>query len=136
PKPQATDHLPLWEVLCLFNAAGVLLATVGGFGMVLSLVGLTSIRCYDRMSVYIAFFSLFAIGLTWEWLLQKYAQSRTTRCLLWAPCGLLVCFAVLDQTPKTHLVDHALIRTEFDSDADFVRRVEASVPEGSMVFQW
>jgi phosphoglycerol transferase len=134
-KPQATDQLPLWDALCLFNAAGVLLATVGGFGMVLSLAGLTSIRAYDRMSVYIGFFSLFAIGLTWQWLWQKYAQSLTTRCLLWALCGLLVWLAVLDQTPKTHLVDHALIRREFDSDADFVRMVEASVPEGSMVFQ-
>ncbi len=125
----------LWDALCLFNAAGVLLATVGGFGMVLSLAGLTSIRCYDRMSIYIGFFSLFAIALTLEWLSQKYAQSRPARCLLWALCGIIVWLAVLDQTPKTPMVDHALMRREFDSDADFIRRVEASVPEGAMVFQ-
>lgn len=128
-------HSHLWDALCLFNAAAVLLATVGGFGMVLSLAGLTSIRGYDRISVYIAFFSLFAIGLACEWLWHKYATSRPARCLMWALCGFMVWFAVLDQTPTIPLVDHELICREFDSDADFVRRVEASVPEGSMVFQ-
>ena len=42
----------------MLNAAALLLGTVGGGGVLFSVLGSGWIRCYNRISVFIAFFSL------------------------------------------------------------------------------
>jgi phosphoglycerol transferase len=53
----------LYKILSNLNLAGVLLATIGGFGTLFALIFLPEIRAYNRIVVYIAFFSLFTFAL-------------------------------------------------------------------------
>ena len=49
--------------LSVFNAAAVILGTIGGLGALFALLVSPQIRTYNRISIYIAFFSLFAVAL-------------------------------------------------------------------------
>jgi len=54
-----------------------------------------------------------------------------------APAGLvlLVALGVLDQTTTQFVPEYSRIRMEFESDRDFVRKVESSLPAGAMIYQ-
>src|SRR5262249_9141729 len=51
----------LWSGLAVLNAAGLLLATTGAFGSLFNLLIGPWIRCYNRMSVYLAFLAIAAL---------------------------------------------------------------------------
>ncbi|HVQ37387.1 MAG TPA: hypothetical protein VMS31_07640, partial [Pyrinomonadaceae bacterium] len=67
-RPTATelpaDDAPatLLSHLSLLNVSGVLLATIGGFASLFALLISPQMRSYNRVSVYLAFFSLFAVA--------------------------------------------------------------------------
>jgi phosphoglycerol transferase len=119
------------EGLAQLNAAALLLATMGGFGAVLSLFGLTWIRCYNRISVYIGFLSLFAVALLLNRARDRWGLKPTAVAALSA--ALLV-VGIADQCGRRGKQGEKE-QAEFRSDSRFVRRVEAGLPEGAMVYQ-
>jgi hypothetical protein len=52
-------HRVLLRDVSILNLSAVLLGTIGGFGSLVALVISSKIRAYNRISIYIAFFSLF-----------------------------------------------------------------------------
>jgi phosphoglycerol transferase len=123
---ESTASLTLW---CL------LLATVGGFGAIICQF-FTDIRCYNRLSVFIAFLALAAIGLWWQMRLRTAATQRT-KILLAAAFVVLTAFSLYDQSLdarfliKRRPADEAAAKLE----RSFVKQIEAKVPAGSSVFQ-
>jgi phosphoglycerol transferase len=128
PRPQ--------DGLTLFNVFGVLLATVGGFGSVFSLLVSTWIRAYNRMSIFIAFFALFAVVLVLDRVGRRVASARGRLCFHGCLAVLLV-GGVLDEIPRIKQLDvtHARAQEHYQGDAEFVRRIESALPPGAMVFQ-
>src|SRR5204862_367728 len=53
----------LADGLAVLTLAGLLLATVGGLGVVLSLLAAPEIRAYNRIVIFLAFFSFAAVAL-------------------------------------------------------------------------
>ena len=123
--------------LSILNIAGVLLATVGGFASLFALLIWSQMRSYNRVSIYLAFFSLFAVVLLLENVSRRWAQSEKARVTFQLSLGLILVLAILDQTGTgIYFVPHyTAFGAENASDADFVRRIEAAVPRGSMIFQ-
>jgi len=117
------------SVLTLFS---VLLGVIGGFGLLFSLFISSGIRCYNRISVFIAFFSLMAVAIGLEWVYRRVTNGRIIFYLLVA-VALFVGF--LDQTTSYYVPHYAPTQAEFVSDEQFVNRVEASVPPGAAIFQ-
>src|SRR5262245_16456975 len=64
----------LFDHLSLLNITAVLVATIGGFGSIFNNLVSPQIRGYNRMSVYIAFFSLFTVALLLDSIRRKYAH--------------------------------------------------------------
>ena len=136
-KPHRTP--PLLDALSVLNVSGVLLATVGGFSSLFAFLISPTIRNYNRLSVFIGFAALFAVVL----LLERVREFCATR--VWATLartglfGLLIVsllvLGVLDQTTPGFIPNYPELRTEYESDAAFVKRIEASLPENAMVFQ-
>jgi phosphoglycerol transferase len=125
---QLQDGLAMLTLACLF------LCTIGGFGSLFSLLITPMIRGYNRISVYIAFFSLFTIGLMID---RRCARaSRFGRALL---SGLIIPVLLIggiwDQTTGQFVPSYTWVRQEFTSDAIFIRDIEALLPENAMVFQ-
>ena len=118
--------------LSALNILSVLLTTIGGFGLLFSLYISSAIRCYNRISVYIAFFSFMTVAIGLETIYRRLTKGRHIFCLVVA---VFLVIGFLDQTSLWYVPSYASNKVDFSSDAEFVNRVEASVPAGSMIFQ-
>ena len=105
------------------------------FGSLFAFLIQPQFRCYNRISVYIAFISLFAIGL----LLDRGTRDRLGTTGGKIGCGavtlFLLAFGIFDETTPVFAPDYARAKQLFEQDERFVHSVDAVVPANSMVFQ-
>ena len=122
------------ECLSVLTVSSMLLAAVGGFGTLVALIALPEIRCYNRMSIFVAFFALAALFLALE---ARMARWRSTKfgCIGCAFLLMLMVGGIREQISRGLLPPSESIRTQLASDAEFVRGIEETLPEGAMVFQ-
>jgi phosphoglycerol transferase len=128
-------HTKLLQSLSALNISALLLATIGGFGSLFAFYVSPQIRGYNRISVYMAFFSLFAVVLCLDSLAQRAVRSKRGRGLFYASLGPLLVIGILDQTSPTYVPLYSQRQADYASDADFIRRIESSAPQGGMIFQ-
>src|SRR5438876_7160409 len=67
------------QSLSALNLVALLVGTMGGFGAVFSFVIWSQFRGYNRISVFVAFFSLFGLLL----LLEQWAAAGSTTSRKW-----------------------------------------------------
>ncbi len=110
--------------------AALLLATVGGFGTVFNLLVAPDIRAYNRISPYIAFFSLLAVIAALDSVFKSRA-ARTVAALL------ILLVGIGDQGQATRRINerHADIAAEISRLTAFVRTLESALADGAMVLQ-
>ena len=134
---EAAGARALLNQLSILNISGVLLATIGGFASLFALLISPQIRSYNRVSIYLAFFSLFAVMLLLESFSRRRVQSGKPRLMFQLSLGLILVLGILDQTGKGvyFVPDYAGFGAENASDADFVSRIETALPDGGMIFQ-
>ncbi|MGE0131035.1 MAG: hypothetical protein AB7U82_23400 [Blastocatellales bacterium] len=125
----------LFNHLSLLNASAVLIGTVGGFGSLFAHLVSPQIRAYNRISVFIAFFSFFAVALLLDLLARRLFQTGSRRIIFYVLIPLLILAGVLDQTKKQHQPDYKELKTEYLSDRDFIRQIESTMPRQAMIFQ-
>jgi phosphoglycerol transferase len=120
----------------LVSAAGltlalIVLATVGGFGSLFSLLVTPAIRAYDRVCPFIAFFALVVVG--------HLVERVQPRAPLWRVAVALFVLAVgvWDQSGALAPVDraYAATRSEWSTVESFVGALEPKLPPGAKVFQ-
>lgn len=126
----------LIQALSALNIAAVLLGTIGGFGVLFALLVSPQIRAYTRISVFIAFFAAIVIAWLLDELLKRLPAPRF-RIVYCVGLAVIIFVGVLDQTSTIFFFvpEYEKIKREYDSDTDFVGRIEASLPPGAMVFQ-
>lgn len=117
------------SILSKFNFAALLLGTIGGFGSLFALIVTPQIRAYNRISVFIAFFSVLAACLGLTVLTRKPFFNKKWSMVF---ITILVCGALYEQL--------LIIKTPHDlsafySDKNFVESIEKQVPEGAMIYQ-
>ncbi|HMC89610.1 MAG TPA: hypothetical protein VKI17_08675, partial [Gemmataceae bacterium] len=125
----------LLDVLAVFNIFGLLLATVGGLGATLSMFFGPWLRCYERMSIYIACFSLFAMALVVDRFSRRHrwlCRSAWARASLW---GLILAAGIWDETGPHYVPFYRDLRETYTRDAQFIAAIEAGLPEGGRIFQ-
>jgi hypothetical protein len=127
---------PILNHLSLLNGSALLLATVGGFGSLFALLISPQIRAYNRISVFMGFFSISAVVQILD-AVYKTVKSRGVQLCSFLIIGLIIVVGVLDQTTTTFFFvpEYEKIKNEYQSDADFINRIETSLPARSMVFQ-
>lgn len=110
--------------------AAVLLATIGGFGSLFSLLVSPEIRAYNRICPFIEFFSLTAIALTMDSLFRTHKRRIVAAVIVLA-------FGLSDQgTAAVNLnTAYPIIAAEMPPLAAFVRQLESRLPERAMVLQ-
>jgi phosphoglycerol transferase len=134
-RPATSNRLDLFSALAILNVFAVLLGEVGGFGSLFALLVSPQIRAYNRISMYIAFFALFAVALLWDNLLRSWSGTTWQRALAYGGFCAVVVLGVLDQTSKLFVPAHAALQREFHADAAFVQQIEDCVPRGAMIYQ-
>ena len=131
--PRRTN--PLLSDLSILNIFAVLLGTVGGISSLFAILVSAGLRSYNRISIFIAFFSLFAIALGMDQLYRRWVKTRPAQIIFYAVVAVLLMLGVLDQTTRNYIPDYANIKAEFLNDERFVQQVEASVPSSAAIFQ-
>ncbi|HVA49415.1 MAG TPA: hypothetical protein VNH11_23820 [Pirellulales bacterium] len=121
--------------LAALNIAAVLLATVGGFGSLFALLVSAQIRCYNRMSLFIALLSLFAVAILLDRLADWFHGKgyRIWQYRLALAC--LAAFGLVDEIGRSRAPDYAALKAQFECDRDFVREVEQQLPADAMLLQ-
>ncbi|HEX7332389.1 MAG TPA: hypothetical protein VF290_12875 [Pyrinomonadaceae bacterium] len=130
-KDLMPDMTGVFHDLSVLNICSVLLGVIGGFGLLFSLYVSPGIRCYNRISVYIAFFSLMAVAIG----LENIYRRTKFRSIFYVLLAVALILGFLDQTTRGYRPDYALTNAEFYSDKEFINRIEASVPAAAMIFQ-
>lgn len=116
------------------NISALLLSVVSGFGSLVALV-IPQIRAYNRISVYIAFFSLFAVVLILEKLFCKYVKLKRHLFIYCGLLGIVLFIGIMDQTSPGFVPTYDWNKAEYTNDANFVKQIEANLPKDSMIFQ-
>ena len=125
---------PLQAQVALATLLTLLVAWTGGISQWIAGVW-PQIRAWNRLSIFIAFFALLAVGLLLDRALRAL-RSRPHGVLLGAWLLLVVlAVGVLDQTGSGNKPEYAAIEAEYRSDGVFVQAIEERLPAGAMVFQ-
>ena len=125
----------LLDNLSILNGWGVLVATIGGFGTLFAYLVSPQIRSYNRMSAYIAFYSLFAVALLFDAIFKRYFQTNLKQGIFYGVTLVLIILGVLDQTHKSAEVDYKGTEIAYQRDHEYFKQIEAMMPENAMIFQ-
>ncbi len=109
--------------------------TVGGLSSLSEFFLTPDIRAWNRISVFIAFLSLLAVGM----LLDRLISRPRTRWWSRVPAALLLpavlVLGVFEQTTPQFVPDYPASAHQWRSDADFVAALEHRLPRDASVFQ-
>jgi phosphoglycerol transferase len=134
-------HFSLQKKLGLITVFAILFATIGGFSSLMSLVfnsiapesSLASIRSFNRISVFIACFSLMAVAFWFNrW------QRRVPFLVSLGSSMMILVIGLLDILPGQAFSteSHARLAESFYRDQRFFHQVESSLPGDSQLFQY
>jgi phosphoglycerol transferase len=121
--------------LKMLNVFAVLLATMGGLGVVFNRLVSPEIRCYNRFCIFVAFFSLFAVAILLHRAGERFVRTRAQRFTFGGFLAALLALGLLDQTPTTAGWDYAGVQQSWKSDGDLVARIEAILPPEALIHQ-
>jgi len=92
------------------------------------------IRCYHRLSIFIAFFAIFAVILLLDRIRIAYFEGpRRQGIFIFGMVAILI-IGIRDQTNRTFVFPYQETAAQFHSDRDFVHQIESRIP-GQAVFQ-
>jgi phosphoglycerol transferase len=111
-----------------------LVATVGGVSTLINYWITPQLRAWNRMSVFIAFFSFVAVALLLDKLRRRMGSAPGRRVLFGAALAVVLVMGVLDQTTQRDVPAYRANAAQFHSDGDLVARIERVLPRGAMVF--
>jgi phosphoglycerol transferase len=122
----------LWAAGSL-SLAGILAATASGLGFFVGMA-LPQIRAYNRISIFLAFFSLFAAGYVLERALGRLRPTLRAGALP-VVAFVLLAIGLFDQTTPAMVPAYAATAVAYRADELFVAQVERALPAGSTVLQ-
>jgi phosphoglycerol transferase len=122
------------RTLSLLNLAAVLLGTIGGFSSIFSFLVSPTIRSYNRVCVYIGFFSLLSLALVAEKAAARWISTLSGRFLLGAGLAAVLWLGINDQYAMGP--NYAQAKREFVQAEAFVAKIERAVPPNSAIYQF
>ena len=119
------------QLLGKLNLTAILLATVGGFGAIFAIAISPQIRAYNRISVFIGFFSIATIVL----LISKIEKFVKWKNFLAVGSAGIACISLVEQTFFLGNT-FASYAEDYYSDQAFVEKIEEYASEGGMIYQY
>jgi hypothetical protein len=134
PRGKTRSELP--RALGVLTLSALLLGTIGGLGAIFNFLIHPQIRAYNRISIYIAFCSFFGAALLLDALKRWMGDGNRATYLWYALLGVILWLGVLDQTSSSFVPDYSRLKHGFEEQQAFVSQIEATVPRGSMIFEF
>ncbi|MBV9502535.1 MAG: hypothetical protein JO138_24455, partial [Acidobacteriaceae bacterium] len=115
--------------------ACLLFATVGGFAAFFNTFVAPDIRCYNRIAPYIDYFCVVAVALMLARVEGWWFRRRWPKSLFAVILASITIFAGADQAMVFDYVHYQPRQEAFYRDGAFVKRIEATLPNGAAVFE-
>ena len=126
---------PVLQHASFATIAAFLFGTVSGFSAIFAYFVTSDLHAPARISVFIAFFSLLAVGVLLDAGARRFLPvARRARWLAVAVTALVL-IGVADQTTNAFVPDWSGVQQSWRTDALFGQAVERALPRGSMVFE-
>ncbi len=128
----------VYRAATLGVALSFAVATIGGVSSLLAFFVTSDIRGWNRMSLFIAFFSLLTVALLLDAGARRLARRRPGTGGRVLAGALLVCVLLLgavDETSSYFVPNYEKDAREWRSDATFVGEIETRMPRGSTIFE-
>ena len=123
------------QVLAVLTFGMVLLGTVGGGSSLFAMLISTSIRSWNRISIFIAFVSVLAFMLSADVLSRKYVKQSYLRLVSAGVALTILVLGIYDQTARPcHSCfnsNQALVL----NDKAFINAIETSLPPQAAIYQ-
>lgn len=137
--PHFQERFGLFAQLASLTFVAFILSTIGGLSTLISFLT-TSLRGWNRMSIYIAILSLAGVGILLDgairWLQRKSNKRPVTqRAIAFALCGVVLAVGYVDQTPSHPSADYPAIISAFERDAAWFARIDRILPADAEVLQ-
>ena len=126
---------PLVRAASVATLLGLAIATTGGLATVFAYLVTPQLRVWSRLSVVLAFFALFALGVGIDRLRALLRARGRPPALAGVVLALLLGVGLVEQTSDAFVPDYRGTRVEFESDRGFVRAIERRLPRGAAVYQ-
>jgi phosphoglycerol transferase len=130
--------------LSMLTIVGCVTAAVSGFSLLVAALGAREIRSWNRISIFLGFFALLAVGYGVDRLLDRLgaraaARPSSSAARRWpivrtAVLAGLVLVALLDQVTPAVVPAYAATKARWDSDHAFATAVADRLPDGAAVF--
>ncbi|CAN7665974.1 sugar translocase [Variovorax sp. LjRoot130] len=117
------------RLLAFLTISIVLLCTIGGFSSLFAQFVSSQIRAWNRVSIFLVFLALTGLAYGLDSVRRGSPLVSTILCILILALGLW------DQTPKPNVAALSKRQMDYVSDRDYVRKIEASLPTGSAIYQ-
>lgn len=123
-----SKNLFLFSSLSVFS---LLYGSFGGFGTLFSFFINPAIRSNNRLSIFIAFFSLSIVGMILDRYLKKIKNPDIKLLILLS----ILCVGILDQTTTSFKINQDYFKNSFLSDKSFVEEIERQEGNKNKIFQ-
>jgi phosphoglycerol transferase len=133
--PQGWVDGEILNGLAVLTLAALVLGTVGGLGSIFNFLIDPQIRAYNRISIYIAFFTLFSVAILLDALKRWLGRANRAVYLWYGLLAALLCVGILDQTSLSFAKDYAGLTARYQREQEFISRIETSSPRGAMIFE-
>lgn len=127
-------EIPLLAECARTNALALFLGMAGGGGMLFAILGETQFRALNRISIFIAFFSIAGLMTILQHFLGK-VSGRKQHVLTVTAGMLLVLAGLYDQIPGKVRPDTSLHAATFQSDRRFVQQLQTRLPKDAQILQ-
>jgi phosphoglycerol transferase len=128
-------RLRLYHAFGVLCVAALLVGCSGGLSVLPSLAGFTMVRCFNRASIFLAFFGLAVFGFLLDALARRWPEGMPWRCGGALALVALTVLAIKDQATTTYYQPYETTAAAFRNDREFVREVEEAAGPGAMVWQ-
>ncbi len=132
---KAFSNQARFQVLAALALGLVLMGTMGGFSSLFAMLVSSSIRAWNRVSIFIAFISVLAFAMAIDLLVQKYAKNFFHKIAGIALAITILVLGILDQTAKPCHSCVAMNRDLVKNDIAFIQTIEKSIPKNSAIYQ-
>jgi hypothetical protein len=110
-----------------------LLGTLGGISSLIGYLVTTQIRGWDRISIFIGFFALAAVGLGFDALRRRLGPRR--RWWWRSALAAVLVVGIYDQSSLLAIPPYSVNAASYGSDAAFVAQIQRLMPEHASIFQ-
>ena len=142
--PKTIDTVPLnktssaqlrFQVLAALALGLVLMGSMGGFSSLFAMLVSSSIRAWNRVSIFIAFISVVAFAMATDLLIQKCPKHTAMKIAGIALAFAILVLGILDQTVKPCHSCLLMNQELAKSDKAFMQSIETSIPKNSAIYQ-